>query len=214
MSARTHRASRFEDQVRTLRRTEDVSRPEAAPGRERGFTLVEVMMSLAIAGAALVAIFAMQESIARGNGLSREMTTATANTRLWLERLRRDSLTWTGVDMVSLNQTSFLRNVNDNPGAWVQPVAAAPLANLVQAPGADWSGSETTIEAEQHFCTAIRLSWIRQPETMRADVITWWSRRGRAPCNNTDDGFILGLANPANGFRQVAGSTIIRRNAQ
>lgn len=178
---------------------------------KQGFTLIEVMVSLAIAGSAIVAIFAMQESIARGNGLSREMTTATANTRMWVERLRRDSLHWIGQDLVSLNQTSYLRNVG---AGWLQPIPAAPIANLVQAPGADWSGTETLVAGDQHFCTAIRLQWIRQPETMRADVVTWWSRRGRAPCANTNDGFMANLANPAGGFRQVAASTLLRRSAQ
>jgi prepilin-type N-terminal cleavage/methylation domain-containing protein len=182
------------------------SRPRRR-ARAAGFTLIEVMMSLAIAGSALVAIFAMQESIAHGNGLGREMTTATANTRLWLERIRRDSLTWTGNDMTSLTRTNYLNQVG---AGWVQPVATSPIPNLVQSPGADWSGNETLVPGDQHFCTAMRLSWIRQPETMRADVITWWSRTGRAPCASTNQAFIDGLS-PAAGFRQVAASTVIRR---
>jgi prepilin-type N-terminal cleavage/methylation domain-containing protein len=180
----------------------------SAKPRRQGFTLIEVMMSLAIAGGALVAIFSMQESIARGNGLSREMTTATANTRTWIERLRRDSLTWTGDNLAALAQTSYLNNVG---AGWVQPVPALPLAGLVQAPGGDYSGAETPDAANQHFCTAIQLTWIRQNNTMRADVVTWWSRRGRAPCANTNPAFIANLSNPATGFRQVAASTILRR---
>jgi prepilin-type N-terminal cleavage/methylation domain-containing protein len=173
-----------------------------------GFTLIEVMMSLAIAGSALVAIFAMQESIAHGNGLSREMTTATANTRLWLERIRRDSLNWTGTTATALAQTSYLDQVGTG---WFLPIPNPPLPNLPQQPGVDWSGNETGVFADQHFCTAVRLTWIRQPETMRADVVTWWSRRGRMACANTSQA-IGAIASPAGGLRQVSASTVIRRS--
>src|SRR5690606_23086470 len=145
-------------------------------------------------------VFAMQESIARGNGLSREMTTATSNTRMWVERLRRDSLTWRVNDVAALNQTSYLRNVD---AGWIQPIPGVGITGFVEAPGLDWSGAETLVAADQHFCTAIQLSWIRQGQTMRADVITWWSRRGRAPCADTSAALIASLANPASGFRQV-----------
>jgi prepilin-type N-terminal cleavage/methylation domain-containing protein len=183
------------------------ARTRAAKRSKLGFTLIEVMMSLAIAGSALVAIFAMQESIARGNGLGREMTTATANTRLWLERLRRDSLTWTGNTATSLAQTSYLNQVGTG---WFMPVPNAPFPNFAQQPGVDWAGNETPITGDHHFCTAIRLQWVRQPETMRADVITWWARQGRMPCANTGQA-LAALASPAGGIRQVSASTILRR---
>jgi prepilin-type N-terminal cleavage/methylation domain-containing protein len=179
----------------------------AAVRSKMGFTLIEVMMSLAIAGSALVAIFAMQESIARGNGLGREMTTATANTRLWIERLRRDSLAWTGNTATALAPTSYLNQVGTG---WFMPLPNVPFPNFAQQPGVDWAGNETAIAANQHFCTAVRLQWVRQPETMRADVITWWSRQGRMPCANTGQA-LAALANPAGGLRQVAASTILRR---
>ncbi|NLY93442.1 MAG: prepilin-type N-terminal cleavage/methylation domain-containing protein [Myxococcales bacterium] len=173
--------------------------------RRQGFTLIEVMISLAIAGSALVAIFAMQEAIARGNGLSREMTAATANTRMWIERLRRDSLLWTGDNAVALAQTSYLQQVG---AGWIQPIPANPFPNFVEGSGADWSGNETNVAADQHFCTAINLTWIRQFQTMRADVVTYWSRQGRLDCANPAVGAV---ATPAQGIRQVAASTVLRR---
>lgn len=186
-------------------------RPTSA--RRRGFTLIEIMISLAIAGTALVAIFSMQESVARGNALSREMTTATAATRVWAERLKRDTLLWTGVSP----NGQYLRPENINAG-WrylttLIPIEATDGANLIESPAFDWMGNESTITAEQHFCTIFRLSWVRMGETLRADVITWWNRKGATDCAESDT-IVPRLVNISEGFRHVAVSTVLRRNPQ
>lgn len=181
--------------------------------RRQGFTLVEIMVSLAIAGTALVAIFSMQESVARGNALSREMATATAATRVWTERLKRDTLLWTGVTP----NGHYLRPENINAG-WryltaLEPIQATDGANLIESPAFDWMGNESTTAAQQHFCTIFRLSWVRMGETLRADVITWWNRKGATDCSQSDT-IVPRLVDISEGFRHVAVSTVLRRNPQ
>jgi|SRR5690554_2420415 len=189
------------------------TKKSATLSRRQGFTLIEIMVSLAIAGTALVAIFSMQESVARGNALSREMSTATAATRIWVERLKRDTLLWTGVTP----NGHYLKPENINAGwrylAAPEPIQTTGGGTLIEAPAFDWMGNETTQADEQHFCTIFRLSWVRMGETLRADVITWWNRRGATDCAESDT-VVPRLVDIAEGFRHVAASIVLRRNPQ
>lgn len=181
--------------------------------QRRGFTLIEIMISLAIAGTALVAVFSMQESVARGNALSREMATATSATRVWAERLKRDTLLWTGVTP----NGHYLRSENINSG-WrylsaPQPIDSVDGAPLIESPAFDWMGNESQVAESQHFCTVFRLSWVRMGETMRADVITWWNRRGASDCTESE-AIVPLLVDITQGYRHVAASIVLRRNPQ
>jgi type IV pilus assembly protein PilV len=59
---------------------------------EKGFTLIEVMISILILSIGILAIASMQGSAVRGNTSGRKYTEATATATAWLEFL--STLTW------------------------------------------------------------------------------------------------------------------------
>lgn len=148
--------------------------------RRAGYTLIEVMMALAVLTAGSVGIMAMMQASTRGNMEAREMATATMLTQRWIERLRRDATNWTAssrtISPVILARTQYLNRV-PNPGTlptWsvpVPPVVSTERANF------DFYGRDTAIPAEMYFCSNIRLEWLYVGRAMRADVRIWWLRR-------------------------------------
>ncbi|MCB9595797.1 MAG: prepilin-type N-terminal cleavage/methylation domain-containing protein [Sandaracinaceae bacterium] len=148
--------------------------------RRAGYTLIEVMMALGVLTAGSVGIMALVQASTRGNMEAREMATATEITRVWMERLRRDSTNWTAssrtINPVILARTSYLRQV-PNPGTaslWFVPV---PPVGSTDSPTFDFYGRDTTVATERYFCTNVRLEWLYVGRAVRADVRVWWLRR-------------------------------------
>src|SRR5262252_3650291 len=65
--------------------------------RRQGFTLVEVMVSLAVMTIAGMAMLGMQQQITRGNIHARQITTATQIAQNVIERLKTDALRWNAI---------------------------------------------------------------------------------------------------------------------
>lgn len=155
--------------------------------RRAGYTLIEVMMAMGVLTAGAVGIMAMIQASTRGNLEAREMTTGNQLSQRWVERLRRDALSWQRstrvLDPTLLARTSYLQLV-PNPGgvpAWfvpVPPVGSPDTANF------DFYGRNTAAPADSYYCTNVRLEWLYVGRAMRADVRVWWLRR--ASGTNTD----------------------------
>lgn len=150
--------------------------------RRAGYTLIEVVMAIGVLTAGAVGIMALQQAATRGNMESRQMTTATQLAQRWIERLRRDGLGWrTGTTVVPvpvtvLSSTTYLQQVPASGAAApffvpVPPVASGESANF------DYYGRDTTVAADMHYCTNVRLEWLYPGRAMRADVRVWWARR-------------------------------------
>lgn len=146
--------------------------------RKSGYTLIEVMMALGVLAAGSVAIMAMLQASTRGNMEAREMTTANQIAQRWVERLRRDSLSWTqgaqGADPTLLARTAYLQQVTA-PGtacAWMTPELPAGSTELTSF---DYYGNDSADSL--YYCTNVRLEWIYPGQAMRADVRVWWRRR-------------------------------------
>ncbi|MFK7988811.1 MAG: hypothetical protein AB8I08_22515 [Sandaracinaceae bacterium] len=161
-------------------------RPAKALGRRRarreGYTIVEVVMAIGVLTAGAVGVMALQQAATRGNMSAREMTTGTQLAQRWIERLRRDRLAWTSGTTVTpvppllLTNTTYLRNVTPATAApsWVTPVP--PVASGESA-NFDFYGQDTTVAADMHYCTNMRLEWLYPGRAMRVDVRVWWVRR-------------------------------------
>ncbi len=142
-----------------------------------GFTLVEVMMAIAVLTVGALGILSLQRAAINGNSNARQMTTATTVTRSWIERVRRDALGWQNNAMSGVRTTEYLVSLPEGPGTsgWVTP----PVSALTGAsPASDWYGNEVATIADGRFCTNLQLTWVVPGELVRVDVRTWWPKRG------------------------------------
>ena len=150
-------------------------------GLGRAYTVVEVVMALAVLSIGATGIVAMQKATLIGNVNARNLATANQIASTWLERLRADGLRWrlpqSGIE--TLNQTTYLQNVgNDFPniaapeGEWFVP----PTDNQLNIfPGSNVVGDDETNPGAEAFCTNIRLTQLL-PNLIRADVRVYWLR--------------------------------------
>ncbi len=182
-----------------------------------GFTLIEVMMALAVMSVGAVGIMSLQQASTRGNVESREVGTATMVTRRWVERLKIDALAWNspGTTADVLGNTKYLQLVD---GAWHAPVDEDGIDSFA----ANFFGEDVMDDAvgmgAQHFCTHVRLRWTAAGDTIRADVRTFWFRRGSdnslfENCASGAEAIVDGdLMSPTSVLRSVQTSTLIRWN--
>ena len=138
---------------------------------DRGYTLIEVMMAIAVMTVGAVGVMGLQSVTTKGNSFARQMTVATEITESWLERLQRDALLWNTSGAATA--TTHLRTV---PRAWFSPTPS----DLRESWARTFIGQETRAVRDMHFCTNVQLGWVQTNDTMRAEVRTWWHRRTSA----------------------------------
>jgi prepilin-type N-terminal cleavage/methylation domain-containing protein len=149
-----------------------------------GYTLIEVMMALAIITASSVALLAVEEVTIRGNVDARQMATATSIARTTLELLRLDAVGWTqsyssaGTVAWGTGTRGFLRDIPTVASPAASPWA--PFGQTVMAPehAYDYQGNLTTRVSDMHFCVETRYAWVYTGQAVRADVRVWWVRPG------------------------------------
>ena len=143
-----------------------------SPNRN-GFTLIEVMMALAVMTIGAMGIISMQRATIRGNMTARATTTANQITRTWLERVRTDALSWNTNQMAGVLGTNYLATVPPvGPTAWFAPVPN----NGAESWGFDYSGRDTRNPDQMEYCTHIQTQWIQPGEVAKVTVRTWWYR--------------------------------------
>ncbi|HEX6276838.1 MAG TPA: prepilin-type N-terminal cleavage/methylation domain-containing protein [Polyangiaceae bacterium] len=146
----------------------------------RGYTVVELMMALAVLAAGVTGVIAMQRSVVVANRHARNLTVANGIAQAWLDQLAVDSSLW----RTNLNQTVWLQNINTAGvnGAWHRPAQSLPAArnfgptfNLFGAP----------VAGATDFCVHVRLTWLYADEngggragsgSIRTDVRVFWVR--------------------------------------
>ncbi len=170
---------------------------------ERGFTLVEVMVSIGVMTIGAMALIAMQQQTVRGNVHARELTIATQIAQTWIERLKLDGMRWvnvSGVPATDLVNTEFLFEVtrNGREGAFTTiPVTGTHLGPTVgMSNGFDYFGRDqldmTNGMGLVRYCASMRLSWvywdrlkISDDRALRADVRVWWAKEISVTAKNT-----------------------------
>lgn len=156
--------------------------------RKQGFTLVEVMVSIAVMTVGAMSVLALQQQLTRANMHARELTTATQIAQNWIERLKMDALAWNTIG--DLTQTQYLQVV-PLPGAlgtfgpFAPSIASRAGVNEIYSSAFNYYGDalDTTAgtPAGLHFCASYRLSWVyANMRAMRADVRVFWPREGEA----------------------------------
>ena len=151
----------------------------------RGFTLVEVMMAIAVMTVGAVAIFSMQSIAAEGSRRSRQVSTATEVNRFWLERVKLEALRWGPESTIAIPWLKQIPTAGGDPGTWFLPEEVGAGTSLITA-ASDWYGVPMAIPggpgvAPADYCTSLR--WTRMAtgtdELARLDVRTWWHRPSR-----------------------------------
>lgn len=173
----------------------------------RGFTLIEVMLAVAVMLVGVLGIIQLQRSVFRANADARTTATATANTERWVGVLRRSALRWT--DSATVAGVPYLEDVGSG---WV-----IPASDTAEPYGMDWYGVPTTTAADIRYCTLIKLTWLTQDAAMRAEVITFWPKErvlgsgGEAfgtLCDPTDGSTAAGAVNADSPETTLAGTNL------
>lgn len=191
------------------------------PTPQRGYTLVELMMALAIFSIGVTGIVAMQSITAATNGFAKNMSVATAVARSWQERLAMDGTLWGGRGNWPITQTIWLQQILTQNNNWILP---ANDSTATFGPAADAKGqfvNHTANPAAPVFCTHVRLTQLIDPATrpgsglIRAEVRVFWPKdthawNGGAPyCAASANVDAIGLA--TNDFHFVYQTTAIRQ---
>ena len=180
---------------------------------ERGFTFVELLMSLLIFAIGVTGVIAMQKVTLTSNQHARDLAMATQIAQSWVDQLHADAMAWNHPSALratnDLGDTIWLSNVSQNNTAWVLP---AWDATRRFGPAFDTRGTSvnaTTAGNQVRYCTHIRLSWLYQPigavtggGLMRAEVRVFWLRDGQPQFGNV--GICSTQSNPTSVGTDVA----------
>ncbi len=169
--------------------------------RARGYTAIEVMISLALLGVGAAGVISMQRGTIQGISHARNLDTANAIAHTWLERMRADATQWTkpnggDADGNDFASARFLNRGGSNmtDAGWYLPDQA--FATLGMSPAFDVLGRDlpyltnpTTPSPTQpavKFCTHVRIDCLVKtlvtagaPTTcslMRAQVRVFWPK--------------------------------------
>lgn len=178
-----------------------VSVQARARRRRAAYTMVEVMMALAILAVGATGVIAMQKATLIGNTRARNLTIASSIASAWIDRLKIDGLAWrkTTSGGTTINDTRWLKTVGEdypqiggNENVWFRPGIDMTLG---YSPAADVRGHDITDAAktkEAAFCTNVRLVQL-MPNMVRADVRVFWLRNRGTNVSDTEAGTVNGM---------------------
>lgn len=160
-----------------------MSRRRFASRRARGYTLVELMMALALFTVSMLGIISMQKVVVASNTHSKNLAIAERIARTWGARLQLDATSWT---------TSTLPATWNTTSQWTRPTYNASLGI---GAGFDALGNPLTDSAADlksaSFCTHVRMTELYSPAgtvsgsgMLRAEVRVLWLRDGRSTRSN------------------------------
>lgn len=172
--------------------------------KPRGYTMVEVMMALALLAVGAAGVVAMEKAAVVGNAGARSTATGTALAERWVERLRADSMVWNTLTPTSdINDTRWLKTVKLTPGIWTLPTIAPGQAS----PYADPLGADIILGSDASpvaYCTHIMYRQITQ-KMINATVRVSW-RRDLSPIDCNEPG-LFSAATDAGRYASVYLST-------
>jgi prepilin-type N-terminal cleavage/methylation domain-containing protein len=175
----------------------------------RGYTVVEVMMALAVMTVGGMGVVALQKFTAVGSLNSRSMTSASDVANSWVEFLQGEATTWNRADNSDIVDAKLLNTALSSPGNWISiPTNAGwglPTGGATQV-----FGDTTNTVA---FCSQIRATWLvakdaaaaqtgpaltiaaKPTDVVRVEVRTWYSKTGRAINNECANWTAAGVTN-------------------
>jgi len=146
-------------------------------GRRRGYTLVELMMALALFAVAVVGIISMQKVAVVSNAHAKNVAIAQRIAQGWAGQLEMDATEW---------QVGFGPGWLNGSNLWERPpyLGARQFGGAFDALGNPLRDTELSRAA---FCSHVRTTWLF-PSTMgmggngtlRAEIRVFWLRDGEA----------------------------------
>jgi type IV pilus assembly protein PilV len=161
------------------------SRRGRCHGLSDGYTIVELMMAIAVFAIGVSGIIAMQKVAAAANQHSRSLSLATNIAQAWQDQLNADSSLYTR--NFGLVGTAWLSLVGTNPAAWVKPIWSTGLnfGAAFDELGRPIDETSATPQNPQ-FCVHIRLTQLYPSspgiDVVRTEIRVIWPRtEGAAP---------------------------------
>jgi prepilin-type N-terminal cleavage/methylation domain-containing protein len=173
--------------------------------RRAGFTMIEVMMGLAILAVGAAAVIALLKFTLLGTLDGRHVANASLVTSSYIERMRTASIAWTNVD--NLDVVNMDGTAPNSPVPGFGTAAAAAMATPgIPGPwiyfGGTADNARATLDGTQAAAGGAN-------DIFRVELRTLWARSGRsigADCNAAPATFTTLLASPAN-TAAIAGAT-------
>jgi prepilin-type N-terminal cleavage/methylation domain-containing protein len=142
---------------------------------QTGYTMVELMMALALLTVGVLGIVALQRVTVVSNGHAKRLAIAQRIAQTWATQLQMDSSVW--------RSNGALPPLISTPnGQWSRPPeVASRVGGAFDALGAPLADTDA---AQAAFCTHVRLSWLYQSSTiggsdlLRAEIRVFWRRDG------------------------------------
>ncbi len=146
-----------------------------ARSSQRGYTLIELMMAIALFTVAVLGIISMQKITVMSNLHAKNLATAQRIAQAWASQLEMDATQW----QTTMPSTGFL----NADGTWGRPGynAARRFGAAFDALGNPLSDSQLD---RARFCTHVRMSWLYQNTgasgngMLRAEIRVFWQRDG------------------------------------
>lgn len=151
-------------------------------GPLRGYTLVELMMALALFTVAVVGIIALQKIVIVSNAHAKNVAMAQRIAQAWAGQLEMDGTEW---------RTGFGSGWLNDANVWQRPpyIAARQFGGAFDALGNPLKDNELSRAA---FCSHVRMAWLF-PNTMgtagngmlRAEIRVFWLKDGEVALDST-----------------------------
>lgn len=151
-------------------------------GGQRGYTLVELMMALALFAVAVVGIIAMQKITIVSNAHAKNVAMAQRIAQAWAGQLEMDATEW---------RTVFGSGWLNDANVWQRPayLASRQFGGAFDALGNPLPDNQLSRAA---FCTHVRMAWLF-PTTMgtggngmlRAEIRVFWLKEGEVALDST-----------------------------
>ena len=168
-------------------------------GRRAGYTLVELMMALALFTVAVLGIVSLQKITVVSNSHAKNLAIAQRIAQSWSNQLQMDASNW----RTSLDPNGVLKSPDST---WRRPnFVTGRLGGAFDALGNPLSDASAALVKQQaRFCTHVRFSYLYGPnlgasgnEVVRAEIRVFWQRDGQGQTIDgigpTEDYVALGL---------------------
>ena len=190
--------------------------------RQRGYTLVELMMALALFAVAVLGIISMQKVTVASNAHAKNVALAQRIAQAWAGQLEMDATAWR-------NPASFGPGWLNSNNLWERPVyiGARGFSGAFDALGNPLADADV---ANARFCTHVRMAWL-YPDTMgaggngmlRAEIRVFWLRDSEGPvgvagtafcASNQDAALITSIGQATDHYHFVYQTVGVRQHSQ
>jgi prepilin-type N-terminal cleavage/methylation domain-containing protein len=186
----TTRAKRLRASKRSLKRaTRSLKRATRSLKRARAYTVVEVMVALAVLAVGAMGVIALQKFTVAGALNARGITSATTVADSWIDLCQNEAAAWNRSDNSDVADMPVVSAALASPGNWV---------TIPNIPGETPNGGATPLYSsttgDMFFCSQIRATWLGAPDpagasgsqdnatpadVIRIDVRTFFAKSGR-----------------------------------